>query len=383
MNMDTKKLLVSFFVLASILFSAVAISAVDFSNVLVTVDGLDARDDLALVTGETLPVKVYFTSTIDTTDLKVRVEIEGDEVDIDTVTSDFEVESGKRYVKILSLKVPYELEDDVSEDAVLNLKIWGGDAITYTDSFDVRIQRASYNLDFVSVSTSGKVEAGKLLPVSVVLKNIGYNKLNDLYVTARIPELDVEKSAYFGDLVAFEDDDDEDVTSGKIFLDIPYNARSGVYSLEVEVRSDDFNFNKVSQVSVENGLSSNVLVSGDKMIIANPTNQLLVLKLIPESTGNTLVRLSEELVVIPAGMSKTITASATGGESYKVNIFSKDGQLLDSVTLPVTTKGSTGGNAVAVLTVVLTIIFLVLLAVLIVLVTKKPEKTENLGESYY
>ena len=377
MKMNIKKLSVFFVMLVGILFVAGMVSAADFSNVLLTVEGIDAMDNPALVSGETATFKVYFDSNIDTTDLKVRVEIEGDEVDVDEVTEDFEVESGNRYVKVLTMRIPYELEDEVSNDAVLNLKIWGGDSIAYTNEFDVRIQRDSYNVDFASISTSETAEAGKLFPVTVVLKNVGYNDLDDVYITVKMPELEIQKSAYFGDLVAVENDDDEDVVSGRIFLDIPYETRNGVYNLEVAVKSDDFSTNVVRQIVVENGLSSNVFVSGNQIILTNPTGKLLVLKLVPE--GN--VRLSDDLVVIPAGSSRTILASSTG--DFKVNIFSKDGQLLDSVTVPALYAGGAGGNAVAVLTVILAIIFLVLLVVLIILVTKKPEKKEEFGESYY
>lgn len=377
-----KNLLVSFVAIASILFLAASISAVDFSNVVVKVDGIDWNQDLALIAGETVTVEVFFTSNIDSSDIKVRIELEGEDKDVDTTTSVFEVEDGFRYRKVLTLRIPHELEDEVSDDAVLNLKIWGGDSDTLRDEEDVRVQRPSYNVAFMSISTSQTVQAGKIFPVSVVLKNVGYNDLDDLYITARIPELNIERIAYFGDLVAVEDNDNDDVVSGRLFIEMPFEVKSGVYTLEVEVTSDNLNMNRVKEIVVENGFSSNVVVSGNKILIVNPTNQLMVLKLIPESTGNVLVDLSEDLVVIPAGSSKTVTTSVSGAEEYKVNIFSRDGELLYTVTLNATTDG-TSGNAVAVFTVILTIIFLVLLVVFIVLVTKKPEKSDELGESYY
>ena len=364
-------------VLTGILLTAGFASAADFSNVQVTIDGVDALDNAALVVGEVVTVKVYFTSSIDTSNLKVQAELEGRKIDVSDVTPSFEVESGHRYVKILTLEIPYELEDEVSDDAKLNLRIWGGDALDFNDDFDVRVQRPSYDADFMSISTTQTVEAGKQLQVTVVLKNIGYNKLNDLYMTVSIPELNVKKTGYFGDIVSVENKDDSDLVSGKIFLEIPYEARNGVYTLEVEAKSDDFSTNKVSQITVQNGLLSNVLLSGNQIIVANPTNQILVLKFVPETSG---VSLSDNLVIVPAGMSKSITVSASG-ENGKVNIYSKDGQLLDSIVIP---AGSiNGGSAVVVFTVVLAIILLVLLAVLVVLITKKPEKKEEFGESYY
>ena len=146
--MNIKKLSVFLVMLAGILLASGVVNAADFSNVLLTVDGIDSMDNPALVSGDTATFKVYFDSDIDTTDVKVRVEIEGNEIDADEVTSDFEVEAGHRYVKVLTMRVPYELEDELSNDAVLNLKIWGGNSVAFTDSFDVRIQRTSYNVDF-------------------------------------------------------------------------------------------------------------------------------------------------------------------------------------------------------------------------------------------
>lgn len=380
-KMNTKKLLVSFVLLASLLLLVGSVSAADFSSVEVTVDSIDAGDNAALIAGDASTIKVFFDSDIDASDVKVKVEIDGHRVSVDESTVPFEVESGHRYVKILTLRVPNELEDEVSDDATLDVKIWGGNSLPFTDSFNVRIQRPSYNVDFMSIGTTDSVEAGKIFPVNVVIKNVGYNKLNDLYITAKIPALGVQKTGYFGDLISIEDDDNNDFVTGKLFLDIPFSAKNGVYSLEVSAKSDDFSTNEVKQILIENGLSSNVFASGNKIVLVNPNTQPLVLKLVPESDGKALITLSEDLVVIPAGASRTVTASSNG-EDYKVNIFSKNGELLDTVTLSGNAY-SGNGNAIAVLTVILTIIFLVLVVVLIVLVTKKPEKTEEFSESYY
>ncbi|MBI4116549.1 hypothetical protein HY449_02290 [Candidatus Pacearchaeota archaeon] len=381
--MDIKKqILVSFVVLAGVLFLMGIASAANVHGVSVTIDDVAATANPAVIAGDSVIARVVFTSDVTTSDLKVRLEIEGDKTDVAQTTSPFEVESGKTYVKKLTLKIPNELEDEVSDDALLNLRIWGGESTDFTESFDVRVQRPSYDASFMSISTSQTVEAGKILPVDVVVKNVGYNELNNLYVTASFPDLGVKKTGYFGDLISVEDDDENDFVRARLLLEVPYNVKSGSYSLQVEAKSGSFDAVKSQDVTVKNGLSSNVFVSGNQIVVANPTSQLLALKLVPETTGNALVTLSESIVVIPAGTSRTITATSSGNDNYKVNIFTADGELLDSVTVSPSASTSSGGNAVAVLTVILTIVFLVLLVVLIVLVTKKPEKTE-LGESYY
>src|SRR3989344_4788415 len=348
MKMDIQKNLGFFIVvLAGVLFLAGMVSAANVHGVSVTLDDVAATANPSVIAGDSVTAKVVFTSDVTTSDLKVRFEIEGDQIDVAQTTVPFEVESGKTYVKKLTLKIPNELEDEISDDAELNLRIWGGESTDYTDSFDVRIQRPSYDVGFMSISTSQTIEAGKILPVDVVVKNVGYNELNNLYITASFPDLGVKKTGYFGDLVPVEDDDDDDFVRARLFLEVPYNVKSGAFSLQVEAKSGSFDTMKSQDVTVRGGLSSNVFVSGNQIVVANPTSQLLALKLVPETTGNALVSLSESIVVIQAGTSRTITASSSGSESYKVNIFTANGDLLDSITVSPSASTSSGGNAVA------------------------------------
>ena len=384
-KMNTKKILTSFAFIASILFLASVISAADFSGVMVTIDDITA-DDASVIAGELITVKVYFNSNTFESNIKVKAEIEGEKLDVDEITTSFDVEPGRTYKKSLVLKVPNELKNDISDDAELNIKIYGGDSQTFEDTFTIRIQRASYDVGFMSVSTSQTIEAGKLFPIDIVLKNTGYNDLDDLYVTVSIPELNAKKSAYFGDLISVEDDDNDDTLRGRIFLQLPFSAKQGTYSLNVEARNSDLNLNKVEEIFITNAFSSNIIVDGNELLILNPTNNLMALRLVPETSEDVAVTLSQDIIVIPAGGSKSITVSAStdeaGTQGYTINVFSLNGELVDTITLSKTIEQG-ASNAVAVLAVVLTIIFLVLLAALIVLVTRKPAKTEEFGESYY
>jgi preprotein translocase subunit SecG len=65
-----------------------------------------------------------------------------------------------------------------------------------------------------------------------------------------------------------------------------------------------------------------------------------------------------------------------------------NGDLVESKEFAANVEGTSlntgfSGNTAVVLTVVLAIIFVVLLVVLIVLLTRKPQKTQEFGESYY
>ncbi len=404
MEMKSKNLFGFFLIIASVLFLTGSISAGEITtDIDVEINGINVEDILydnpSIVAGETITVKVYFTADENDTDVRVEVEVEGDKVRVDSVSEVFDVEEGQRYRKVLTLQVPYELKDEVSDDVSLNVEIDGKDHKTI-ESYPLRVQRPAYNVEIMSISTSQSVEAGELMPVDVVLKNVGYNYLDDLYLDVGIPALDLKKTIYVGDLVAEieEDNDDEDTLRVRVYLRIPYDAVSGIYALEVEVRNSDLTLTAVKQIAVNNDFSNNVVVTEYRktfsagedgvynLLIVNPTNKVKVYRVVPESTGSLSVRVSESVVAVPAGSSKTVkifaNADSRGEYQFDVNVFSGE-DLAGSVRLNANVEGVAAESAIVILTVVLAIIFIVLLVVLVVLLRKKPEKTEEFGESYY
>ena len=429
-KVNTKKLLVSFLAIASLLLISSLVSATNLtSSYDVKVDGIyvtNNANDVSVVAGELITIKVYFTSGVNDQDVTVEAELEGNKVDARVATAVFDVEENKSYSKTLSLRVPYELKDELSDNIVLNIKIDGKDSKTEINDITLRVQRPSYNADIKSVSVSGTVDAGDEVPVEIVLKNIGYNNLDDLYVTASIPALGIQRTGYFGDLIAIEcgdnfdnteddrlnlynvnvdrdcDDSDVDTVSGKLFLKVPYDAKAGVYTVEVEVKSDDSTSSKSAQLNVENEITSNVIVTNTmatvavgedaeyNILLVNPTDKLKVYRVVTESSGSLSSNADSAVVAVPAGSSKTVkitaNANSEGEYTFKVNIFAGE-VLVDAVTLNAKVEGSKSkigtNNPIVVLTVILAIIFIVLLIVLIVLIGKKPEKSEEFGESYY
>jgi len=404
------------FVLASTI-SAGNVKNGDFTLGPVTVDGVDANT-ASVIAGETVTIKVYFNAKSDVyaSDIKVKAEIEGDKDDVSVTSETFDVEDNKSYRKVLTLTIPSELNDKLSDDATLTVKISGGDSETTEEEFTLRVQRPSYDAEVKSITADNSVEAGQSLPVEIVLKNVGYNELEDVYVTAKITALGVSKSAYLGDLVSLEecdckddtvcnktcgscmDDDDTDTMSKTLYLSVPYDAKAGIYTLEVEVTNDDTKTTEVMQVEISNDFSSNVVVSSAKktvaagenaeysLILVNPTNKLKVYRIVTESAGEVSSSADSAVVAVPAGSSKTVTVTASaedkGEYSFNVNVFS--GETLEStVALQLSATGSSSTSPMVILTVILAVVFLVLLVVLIVLLGKKPEKAEEFGESYY
>jgi len=379
MAMNKKNIFVSFLAVATVLLLAANVSA-GFAVDNVKVDDVSVLgNDVSVVAGETVSVEVSFLTDVDASDVRIRAEIEGDEVSVYGVSNSFDVIAGQMYpAKTITLKVPYELKDDLSDDASLNIKIWNEDYKT-TEEYTLKIQRPSYNVDVMSISTTQTIKAGELFPVDIVLRNVGYNDLDDLFVTAKITALGVEKTAYFGDVVALEkdsdDDDDVDTVTGRIYLQVPYNVEAGVYNLEVEASNDDLVLSKVKQVVIKNDLPNIAIKSGDNLLVLNPTNTLKVYTIVTPS--------GEQVVVVPAGSSKTVSISQQD-EAFEVKVLSA-GELLETVKFEKSenSDGTSITSPVVVLTVILAIVFIVLLVVLIVLMGKKSEKAEDFGESYY
>jgi len=414
-KMNTKRILVSFLLIASVLFLASMVSAYTASSnladsVVIKVDGITIVNDNTLSgsvsevsiasvnAGETVEVRVEFTALYNvaddipfadkgtvgnddsTSDVKIKVTLEGEKDDVTAVTSLLDVEENKTYTRTLTLKVPSDFQDDLlSDDLTMNVKIWNSDYETEIDNIALRLQRPSYDIAIKSVMTSSTVEAGQLLPVDVVLKNVGYNDLEDLYVTASIGDLKLSKQAFFGDLVnvADETDDDENSVSGRLYLEIPYNVKSGTYTLEVTAENEETSSTMTQEIVVTNSVPDVAMKSGNELVLLNPTNQL---KVYTVKYADTQVS-----VIVPAASSKSITIETPASGEYKfdVAVFSGE-QLLSTVNFSGTGSATTSlTSPVMILTIILAVVFLVLLVVLVVLITKKPQKTEEFGESYY
>lgn len=418
--MTSRNVLVSLIAIVATVFLVASVSAltiVDTSqdDVLIFVDGspsLNAGSPLAVMPGETISVKVWFKALDDAENVRVEAEINGDDDDTEAVTERFDTVAGSFYKKNLRIDVPDDLDDDL--DAVYNLEITikNKDDSTVV-SFPLTVQRESYKIEVAAINMPQSVEAGAALPVDVVLKNIGRRNLDEIFVTVSVPGLGIQRTVFFPeDLVSVEDEDinpgidedDEDTIVGRVLLDIPNGAKAGVYSIEVSVDADggDATTSRTAQVVVENDFFGNEVIStvtgrtikvGETaeydVLIVNPSNKLKVYKVIPETSDGLTTSVSESVLAVPAGSSKTVKVSATalseGTYNFGVNVFEGD-SLLNKVMLSTNVAGSqtvTSGNPVVVLTVVLAIIFIVLLIVLIALLSRKPEKSEEFGESYY
>jgi hypothetical protein len=252
----------------------------------------------------------------------------------------------------------------------------------------------------LDVDVSRSVEAGGVLTATIVLKNIGYEELEDVFVSVKMPELGLEKKGYFFDLTA-EDTDDYKQDSGErtVKLNMPVNVLTGSYTLEVTAYNKDsedkvtktiFVSAKADSTQVFVPLKSKEIASGElvhyDVIFVNSGNSIIVYEIVPEVSGNLFVTAEEPIVTVPAGSSRTVRIAVRAGKdegtyNFALNINS-DGQLVEKVDLMANVTSGRNMSNTTVLTIVLAVIFVVLLIVLIVLLLKKPEK-ENVEESYY
>lgn len=397
--MKTKNLMVSFVLALFLVAGASAANIVTVNDV--TVDDVSAIGNAAsVVAGEKVEIEFYFTAAENDTDVTVEATLEGKKAKAYASTGVFDVEAGKTYKKTLVLTVPFELKDEISSDVTLEVEFDGKEHKTDVE-YTVRVQRPSYNAEVKSVTTPSTITAGDTFPVEIVLKNMGYNDLDDVYVTARISELNlVQGPKWFGDLVTLEDCEDDcdkdDTVMGKLYLNAPFTAKAGTYALELIVENDDTETVVVKQIVIANDFSENVIVTNSAktvakgqeavydLLIVNPTNNVKVYKIVTESEAVDSIA-SQAVVAVPAGSSKTVEITARadkeGENTFTVNVF--DGETLaKSIAYKLNVEGK-AISTIFVLTVVLAVIFLVLLVALIVLLGKKPEKTEEFGESYY
>ncbi len=359
-------------------------------------------DNVAIDAGQTAVIVVRFTADHNAEDLKIRAEVDGEKISEQNTVGPFVVEAGQEYRKTLRVKIPYELKDNVSDDLELNIKIWNSEYKS-DDSYTLRVQRPAYNVNLMSVGTSSVFTAGEVYPVDIVLKNTGYSDLDDLYVTAKVPSLNIEKNGYFGDLVSLECKEDcdeaEDTVRGTIYLTVPYDATPGIYGLEVEVENDDIVESMTKQIVVENDFPEKVIATSTKknvakgeeaeftLLIANPTNSLKVYEVVTENTKYLSSSADSNLVSVPAGSTRNVVITAESseeGEQVFTTNFVTAGVVVESKQLTLDVEGtSVNVDSPVLWTIVLVIVLVVLLVILIVLLGRKPEKEEEFGESYY
>ena len=358
--------------------------------------------NVASFAGQTLPVRVIFKATDNATDVRVKVWITGERAY--AVSSErFDVLAGSVYSSTVAIQMPFNI--DPKENFNLEVSVESRHN-GVADEKTVRLagQRESYLVEILDVNMDSNVQAGDRLALDIVLKNRGRQPAVDTFVKVTIPALGVEERAYFGDLSPVDqaNPDKQDSAERRMFLNIPSTAKPGVYDVQLEAFNGDSSTTLSKKIavggvgedsSVVSAASSKSFATGEtgsySLTLVNSGNKVRIYQLSVDASDNLNVDVSDQVIVVPAGSSRTVkmdaTASKAGKYMFTVSVTS-DGELVKKQSYTANVEGSNlvagGSNTTVLLTVVLAIIFVVLLVVLIVLLTRKPEKKE-FGESYY
>ncbi|HLC53059.1 MAG TPA: hypothetical protein VJK03_00810 [Candidatus Nanoarchaeia archaeon] len=408
--MKYNNLLVSLVAAFALLIMISSVSAfVASSQVSVEVSGIDntSAGDISVVAGQAIPVRVIFTPFANATEVQVEARVTGGR-GYASITPEFDVIAGRTYSRFLTVQVPSNV--DPSEEMKLEVTI-SSDATgeVVQKKIALTAQRESHVIEILDVAMDSTVQAGEQVALDIVLKNRGSHFAEDTFFKVSVPALGIERRAYFGDLspVDQSDPDKEDAAERRMFLPIPANAPAGIYAIEFEAFDADASttVSKKFAVVSAGGASSVVSPTSSKtvavgevadysVILVNSGKTIRVYELSVDAPAELTVEADEQLVVLPAGTTKTVKvhaqASKAGRYPFSVDVTT-DGNLVkkESFTANVESGATrrTGATSMTsttvVITVILAVIFVVLLIVLIVLLTRKPQKTEELGESYY
>ncbi len=376
-------------------------SLLDVRNTKVQVNNRFAGPDhVAVEAGKTYPVEVWFTAKEDASDVKFSawIESERSETFAEKELSDVIVDG--KYNGRLAVTMPENL-DDTEEFMTLIMRV-ESDSGSFEIEKTLLVQRQSNNLEIELVDMDNQVKFGESLDVEVALKNNGRQVAEDIKVDVKIPALDISRTTFFEDLypMNYDFDDMDNSREKTISLNIPENANKGIYAVEVVARSDETESKVTKKLKVvENEVEANLLTNpssktfsvGSEEVydleIVNSGNEIEVFNLEPQTSEDLEVSLGQNSVAVPAGDSKTVKVYAKANEEGNFNfaVRATSNSFSETAQFSATTERNTitGGNNVFALTIVLAIILVVLLIVLIVLLTRKPERTEEFGESYY
>lgn len=404
-------LLMAVFALAIVAPSVSALTLGEVTSVEVNgveVLGAGASQDLTLEAGERIEVRVLFEAERNASDVRVNVELSG-EGNRESVSSRFPVISGNTYSRTVFLDLPFDLDEDLNRAKTLRILIEDESGNDARASVSFTIQREADLIVIDNIDMQPEVKAGELLAVDVVLNNRGSNLADKTYLKVRIPELGLETTTFYGDLSARDQGGNvierEDTEERRTFLRVPLSAPAGLYTVLFEAYNSDSITRVEKRVNVVgagqdtrsvSAVSSKTFAVGEtgqyQLTLVNTGSVVRIYELTVDAPSDLNVDVSEPVVVVPAGSSRTVTlrasSSTEGSYSFTANV-NADGQLISSKTFRANVEGTSRTGAVAlgstavVLTVILAIVFVVLLVVLIVLLTRKPEQKEEFGESYY
>ncbi len=410
--MKTKQLFFVFVMTVFALLLTASVKADLASDIVVKVNNDVVDSKITSVTaGETIDLDITFRAIVDEKDVRVKVWIDGYRDEVETETVRFDVINNRTYTRSISLKLPLDL--NVSEDYKIIVRVASRNREDQK-SFQLTVQRPSYNVEILSADFIREIEAGKDLLIDVVVKNRGGHKVDDNYITARIAELGISKRAYASDLVPVDCEkcDFEDAVEKTVVLSIPKNTKSGTYDIEIVVENRDAEASVKKQLTIKGveaqapvevlarELSKEVVTGGKevyKIEVLNPSSEAKIITIATPSAlekAGIKVKAEPSVITVPANSVEVVEVSveadketSTGNYTVPISIGSDGttkqvGVTANVVKVKAGAKPTINTKALLTTAVVLGILLVVLVIVLFVTV-KKPEKMGEEETAYY
>jgi len=205
--------------------------------------GLAGTENLNLQRGEDLNIKIKVEALADLENVNAYARISGyqyanyeGELVYDS-TDTFDMDANSTQIFTLNLKVPTKMDKD---NYYLRINIEGRDGTIAEYDYSIIVKGVADSdaviIKDYSFNPSQTVYAGRALSAQVRVENIGeYETLDDVKVTVRIPELNVQDSETLDELIV-----DTPETFEELLLRIPTNAEPGEYTVEIRVDFDEY-----------------------------------------------------------------------------------------------------------------------------------------------
>jgi uncharacterized membrane protein len=358
------------------LISAVAVSAaVTIDQVKLDGDVLSASGSnsvRAIDRGDELEVRIQLESSTDMDDVQVEVAIRGYDHDdlVEDITDAFNMKQNVTYVKKLSLPLRDRMDQDQYK---LRVRVSDRDnpTVEQTYELDVEAERHSVMIKDVILNPENEVKAGRALLASVRVGNFGQKDEKDIKVQISIPELGVSASSYL-DEVEKEDDDDDSRTSEEMFLRIPEDAKTDVYTLVAKISYDEGDEIETKEVNVkvvgdeskqateektiitlasdlQSGVAGGSEVSFPITLTNAGTTSKVYTVMVEGANWATFKVSPSNVMVVEAGESKAAVVSVavaknapSGVQTFLVTVMA-DGKVLKQVPMKVNVSGDSNG----------------------------------------
>jgi uncharacterized membrane protein len=192
---------------------------------------------LDLERGQTVDVRIELTATDMVNNVEITGFISGYEYNDFERMSDtahvFDMESGVKYVKTLTLTLPTKVQEDNYKLRLL-ITDRNGEQIIQNYNLKIDVARHSLQIKDVVLNPEQEVVAGRALLATVRIKNAGEQDEESVKVKVAIPSLGVSASDYI-DTIASGDS----TTSEELYIRIPADAKEGDYKMDIVVEYDD------------------------------------------------------------------------------------------------------------------------------------------------